>query len=335
MIILNNMGIQFTLFFVLLLCSAFFSSSETVLFSLSRIQIHKFRASKSSAAKSVVACVRQPRSWLATILFGNELVNVCFSIIGASIVNYYFAYGVMVQALIAVALITPVILIFGEIIPKNIAIRISPQLAPIMIVPLRIFYDIVKPFRFVMAKIADFFVVILGGHPEKAQPMIVEEEFRRLIDLGRREGVIVEEEREMIHNVFEFTDKVVSDIMTPIGGIFALPVNLPYKRMLDEIKAVQFSRIPLFESGIDNMIGVLHVRDLFGFHRKREQGGEQDIRSIVRDLLVVDSKKKIEELLNDFQQSRVHMAVVKSGARVVGLVTMGDVLAELFGEIEK
>jgi putative hemolysin len=326
---------QFTLFFILLLCSAFFSASETALFSLSRVQIHRLRASKSRAARSVVACVREPRPWLATILFGNELVNVCISIIGASIISFYFSYSVMVQTMIAVALITPVILIFGEILPKNIAIKISPQLAPIMIVPLRIFYDFIKPFRFVMTKIADFFVILLGGHPEKSRPMIVEEEFRRLIDLGRKEGVIVEEEREMIHKVFEFTDKIVADIMTPAGQIFALSANLPYQQMLSEIKATQFSRIPLYEGNLNNMIGILHVRDLFGFHRKREAGGEQDIRSIVRGLLIVDSNKKIEELLKDFQQSRLHMAVVKSGDRVIGLVTMGDVLAELFGEIEK
>jgi putative hemolysin len=326
---------KYFLFFVLLCCSAFFSASETTLFSLSRIQIHRFRTSKSKAAQQVVKCLRKPRKWLATILLGNELVNVCMSIIGASIVNHYFFYSIKTQTIIAVVIITPIVLLGGEIIPKNLAIRFSPTIAPIMVIPLSFFYRIVRPFRFVLAKVADAFVTWLGGHPEKAEPMIVEEEFRRLVDLGSREGVIVEEEREMIHKVFEFSDKVVSEIMTQAGHIFTLPIDLPYEQMLSEIKATLFSRIPLYEGEHENIIGILHVRDLFSFHRKRLSGGEQSIRSIIRTPLFVEPRKRLEELLKDFQQSGVHMAIVKEEGRIVGLVTMDDVLEELFGEIEK
>jgi len=329
------MAPKFLSCFLLLCCSAFFSASETVLFSLSRLQIHRFRASKSPAARRVVNCLRKPRKWLATILLGNELVNVCISIIGASIISHYFFYSVKVQMIIAVAIITPIVLLGGEIIPKNIAIRFSPRLAPIMVVPLGIFYRIVRPFRYLLTKIADDFVLMLGGRPEKIEPMIVEEEFRRLIDLGRREGVIVEEEREMIHNVFEFSDKVVSEIMMPAGQIFALPIDLPYERMLEEIKETLFSRIPIYEGNSDNIIGILHVRDLFTFHRRREQGGEKDIRTILRAPLFITADRKLEDLLHHFQESQVHMAIVKDDKGIMGIVTMDDVLEELFGEIEK
>ena len=326
---------QFTLFIILIFCSGFFSGSETVLFSLSRIQIQRFRSSKNHGAHMVVECIRQPRKWLATILLGNELVNVSISIIGAAIVNHFLVYDIKIQTLIAVVIITPIILFFGEIIPKNLAIRFSSQLAPIVIYPLSLFYRIVKPFRFVLSTVADKFVILFGGHPEKIEPMIMEEEFRRLVDLGRREGVIVEEEREMIHKVFEFTDKTVADIMTPAGQIFALPMDYPYDRMLSEIKATQFSRIPIFENELKNIVGILHVRDLFAFHRKRETGGEQDIRSILHKPLFVSSNKKLEELLRDFQKSRKHLALIKEGEEFQGLVTMDDVLEEIFGEMER
>ena len=329
------MAHKYFLFFFLLCCSAFFSASETVLFSLSRLQIHRFRTSKDKAAQAVVECLRKPRKWLATILFGNELVNVCMSILGASIINHYFYYSVKVQMIIAIVIITPIVLLGGEILPKNVAIRFSPTLAPLMVVPLGVFYKIVRPFRFLLTKVADSFVVLLGGKPEKAEPMIVEEEFRRLVDLGSREGLIVEEEREIIHKVFEFSDKVVSEIMTPAGQIFSLPIDLPYEQMLDEIKATLFSRIPLYEGEHENIIGILHVRDLFSFHRKRLSGGEQNIRSIIRAPLFVEPAKRIEELLRDFQQSGIHMAIVKEQAKVQGLVTMDNVLEELFGEMEK
>lgn len=329
------MASLFIAFFILLCCSAFFSASETVLFSLSRVQIHRFRTSKSTAAQKVVECLRKPRAWLATILLGNELVNVSMSIIGAAIINHYFFYDVQIQTLLAVAIITPVLLLLGEIIPKSAAIRFSPKLAPIMVVLLSVFHRLIKPLRVVLTWIADRFVILLGGKPEKAQPMIVEEEFRCLVDLGRREGVIVEEERVMIHKVFDFTDKIVSEIMTSGGRIFALPVDLPYEKMLAEIKETMFSRIPLFEGDHDNIIGVLHVRDLFAFHRKRQSGGDRDIRSIIREPLFVPPDKRLEDLLHDFQQSGVHMAIVKDSGKVVGVVTMDDVLEELFGRIEK
>lgn len=329
------MALKFISFFILLFCSAFFSASETVLFSLSRVQIHRFRTSKSAAAQKVVLCLRKPRAWLATILLGNELVNVSMSIIGAAIINHYFFYDVKIQTLIAVVIITPIVLVCGEIIPKNAVIRLSSKLAPIMVVPLAFFHSLAKPLRIVLTKIADVFVKLFGGHPEKVRPMIVEEEFRRLVDLGRREGVIVEEERVMIHKVFDFSDKVVSEIMTAGGQIFALPVDLPYEKMLAEIKETMFSRIPLFVGDHDNITGVLHVRDLFAFHRKRQSGGEQDIRPIIREPLFVPSNKRLEDLLHDFQQSGVHMAIVKDSGKVIGVVTMDDVLEELFGRIEK
>jgi CBS domain containing-hemolysin-like protein len=123
--------------------------------------------------------------------------------------------------------------------------------------------------------------------------------------------------------------------MTQAGHIFTLPIDLPYEQMLSEIKATLFSRIPLYEGEHENIIGILHVRDLFSFHRKRLSGGEQSIRSIIRTPLFVEPRKRLEELLKDFQQSGVHMAIVKEEGRIVGLVTMDDVLEELFGEIEK
>ena len=164
------MSHKFFLFFILLCCSAFFSASETVLFSLSRLQVHRFRTSKSRAAQKVVACLKKPRPWLATILLGNEFVNVCLSIIGASVISHYFFYSIKVQTIIAIVIITPVVLMGGEILPKNLAIRFSPKLAPIMVIPLGLFYKLVRPFRFVLASVADAFVLLLGGHPEKAEP---------------------------------------------------------------------------------------------------------------------------------------------------------------------
>jgi putative hemolysin len=329
------MQFSILLFFILLCCSAFFSSSETALFSLSRIQIHKFRSSKNRAAQAVVSCLRRPRHWLATILLGNELVNVLISIIGASIINHYFPYSMKWKTVMAILIVTPVVLIFGEILPKNLAIRHAPVFATLYIYPLGLFHKIVKPLRVFLTKFADRMVIFFGGHPEKLHPMVMEEEFRRLVDLGRQEGVIVEEEREMIHKVFDFTDKNIATIITPVEKIFSLSVERSYEDILEQLKNVHFSRVPIYEEDLSNIIGILHVRDLFLFHRKRQAGGAQSIRSILRRPIIISPERKLETLLQEFKRERVHMAIVKENGQVKGLVTMDDVLEEIFGEIEK
>ena len=156
------------------------------------------------------------------------------------------------------------------------------------------------------------------------------------MDLGRKEGAIEEEEREIIHKVFEFTDKRIGDIMTPVERIFMLPVDLPYDRLMEEIRCTQFSRVPFYDGDRANVIGVLHVRDLFSFDMKRGVDGGGDIRTLMRPMVVVDTNAPLENLLKEFQKGRAHMAIaIDEGGYIKGLVTMDDVLEEMFGEIEE
>lgn len=323
---------SYILFAVLLSASAFFSGSETAIFSLSRLQIHRFRASSKLAMRQVVECLREPRQTLVTILLGNEFVNVSMSIVGAAIISRHCEGSVERQTMIAVAIVTPIVLIFGEIIPKNIALRLSRQLAPVVVVPLRFFYIVVTPLRIVLTWIADGFIRLFGGAPEKAEPMIMEQEFRQLVDLGKAEGVIVEEEQELIHNVFEFTETVVEDIMTPAEQLFSLPVTLSYEELLTRLRQTTFSRIPMVEKDQKNIVGILHVRDLFTFDQQRMTGGQESIRSILHAPLFVEKRERIESLLKKFQESQIHMAIIRERGTIVGVVTMDDVLGELFGE---
>jgi putative hemolysin len=322
------------LFFILLGSSAFFSGSETALFSLSEL---KLRRSKLGARTSsaLFAFLKSPREMLVTILLGNELVNVSLSIVGAALISRTVRLSVEVETVAAVAIITPILLVWGEIIPKNVALRFADQLAPVIIWPLRFFSRLILPLRLVLTWIADRMVSLFGGKPESTAPIVMEEEYKRLIDLGRKEGVIVEEERELIHKVFEFTDKRVADIMTPAGELFSLSLGLPYEQVIEEIKSTQFSRVPFYREQPSNIVGVLHVRDLFAFHRRLKAGEELGFEELLRPPLFVDSSIPLETLLVEFQRSQMHMAIVrgKDGA-IHGIVTMHDVLEVLFGEME-
>ena len=323
------------LMLILLLCSAFFSGSETALFSLSGVQLHRYRSSRAGSAAKLVETLRQPRKMLVTILLGNELVNVSISIVGAALISRMLPGDIRGQTIAAVAVLTPIILVCGEIVPKNIAIRYAPQLAPIVIWPLHLFHKFVRPLREVLTWIADRVVKLFGGQPDKAEPMIMEQEFRRLVDLGRKEGVIDEEEREIIHNVFEFSDKVVAEIMTPAEELFALSVDLPFERALEEIRSVQYSRVPFYDGRRDRVIGILHVRDLFSLSRRRQAGAGMEVREILNPPLFIDPATPLEQLLREFQRTQQHMAIVRRpDGELRGVVTMDDVLEELFGEIE-
>lgn len=323
------------LLIILFLCSAFFSGSETALFSLSRVELHKFRESRSRSAKNLVKALKKPRQTLVTILLGNEFANISISIAGAAMINRLLQSSVESETLIAVATITPLVLVFGEIIPKNLSLRYAKQLSQMMIWPLKFFHDLITPIRVVLTWFADEMVRLFGGSAEAVDGMIMEQEYRRLIDLGRKEGVIVEKERELIHNVFEFSDKVVRHIMTNAERIFLLPIDLPYESLMDEIKSTQFSRVPFYDGDRSNIIGVLHVRDLLPFHRRRRGGEDVDMRDQLNPPLFVGPDTPLETLLREFQRTHVHMAIVRDGEAVRGLVTMDDVLEELFGEIEE
>ncbi|HPM40815.1 MAG TPA: hemolysin family protein [bacterium] len=322
-------------FIMLLGLSAFFSGSETALFSLSGVELHKFRLSRAGYAKKIFENLRYPRKILITILLGNELVNAAISIVGAAMVSMMLPLGVKGQTIAAVAIITPIILVFGEIIPKNVALGLAPQVAPVVIWPLHLFQTAVRPLRHAFTWVADRFVLFFGGSPEKSEPMIMEQEFRRMVDLGSKEGAIVEEEREIIHNVFDFTDKVVSDIMTPADRLYSLPVDMPYEQVIESIRGERFSRVPVHEGEPGRVVGILHVGDLFSLHRMRMAGRSAEVRDVLHEPLFIAPETPLESLMREFQRTQLHMAVVKNAdGSMAGVVTMDDVLEELFGEME-
>ncbi|MFH1654722.1 MAG: hemolysin family protein [Pseudomonadota bacterium] len=324
------------IFFLLLLCaSAYFSGTETVLFSLSRVQRRSYRTKKTLAAKKICEIFAKPREILVTILIGNEIANVALSVVGASILAFLIRGDVRMESAISILIITPLLLIFGEIMPKSIAINFARNLVPIVIFPLILFSKIVWPLRVVFTWVANRITHLFGGSSRKSSAAMMEDEFRRLVDLGKKEGALEEEERDLIHKVFDFSDKVVSNIMTPVNEIFSLPVNMPYNLMLKRIMEERFSRVPIYEGELNNIIGILHVRDLFAYEKQKDSGGLHDMKAWLHKSLFVEPNEPIEKLLRSFQMTHLHLALVKGENDILGIVTLDDVLEELFGKIQE
>lgn len=322
--------------FTLILLSAFFSCAETAFFSLTRAQISKFKRSKRGYAKNLVRLLQASRETLITILFCNEIVNGAITIVFASIIyDLMGPVGWKISTLISIAIAVPVILVFCDMVPKNVAIRFAPYLTPYLVYPLKFFLFVTYPVRIVLTKFANFMVKLFGGDPTQVRSMIFEEEFRQLVDLGFKEGVLEEGESELIHRIFEFGNKKVRDIMTPAGRMLRLPIDMPLEEIVKEFRATQFSRVPVFRKNPDDIIGTLHSRDVFKLYRGIQKGHIQEIAEIVRPIHIVGGNIAIESLLQDFQKMKVHMAVVKEKiGKVAGLVTMDDIFRLLFTPIE-
>lgn len=322
---------------MLLGLSAFFAGAETVFFSLNRSQLAQFKESKSALAKQLLHFLSKPKDILVTILFGNELTNIAISILVASLFYELFSdLDIKVLTFLSVGVGTFLVLVIGEIIPKSIGLLFAPLLAPVTALLLQPLYTLLKPFRFVLVKFADWFIRKTGGSAQKQTPLSLEEEFHHLLELSAKSGELEMEEKELIQKAITFKNKVVLHIMTPMREVSSLPIDMPYPKLLEEIKITQFSRIPIYEGTAQNVIGLLYVKDLFKFDRRFRENPELTIREILRPLLFVTKEERLEDLLQKIKETRIHMAiVVNPEKKPIGLVTLDDIVKELFGEFKE
>lgn len=330
---MNSVIYHLFLLMFLLLFSAFVSCAETAFFSLSRVELHRIKHAIDWPTRRLRALLRHPREILVTILMGNEVANVAISVVAADLV-YQIVPSAWQATLISVACVTPLILVLGEILPKNLAVHTAAQIAPMLALPLELFAILTRPFRAVLIRMAGGAVRLFGGDPTEVRAMIVEEEFRHLVDISGREGTISDSERELIHRVFDFSETRVKQVMTPAETMFRIPLAWSYERILEEVRAAQYSRVPVYQDHPDDIVGVLYVRDLFTVQGQRRRGLARELEEIVRPVLFVNKKTRVEEVLREFQLKKIHIAIVTDAAqKPVGVVTMDDILSALFGAV--
>ncbi|NIS60509.1 MAG: DUF21 domain-containing protein [Proteobacteria bacterium] len=310
---------------ILLCFSAFFSGSETALFSLNRLKVRHMATSSSSPRRLVGKMLSNPHRLLATILFGNMLVNVASSSLGENITSRLFSGGTAL--FVAVLAMTLLILLFGEIMPKIIAVEWPAQIAPWVVVPLNIFSMIISPARRSLRWITDLFV---GPMPHKPIPTqeATEEELKTALDIGYSEGAVHRLERDLIEKVISFGDKRVEQVMTPRMRMVNIGVNTPIDTALRFLKRKGYSRVSVYEGNEDTIVGVLHIKDFL------RQPKQESLRDYLRPVYFVPETKKIDDLFREFQSKRQHFAVAIDEYGVVsGVITLDDLLEEIVGKI--
>lgn len=296
--------------------------------SLSKIRIRHMVEDGVKGAKLVEKLTEDPNKLLGSILVGNNVVNIGASALATSVAMKAFdESGVG----IATAIMTILVLIFGEITPKSIAKQRSEGVALKVSGIVNIFVKTLRPFVAIFTFISSFILKLFGGDLNKDQPFITQEELKTMVDVGEEEGVLEEEEKEMIFNVFEFGDIQVKDVMVQRVDIVALGLDSTYDDVIDIIKEEQFSRIPVYNDSIDDIIGIMYVKDLILLNNK----DNFKVQDCIREAYYTFEFKKVTELFKEMKKSRNHMAVVLDEyGGTVGIVTIEDLLEEIVGEIE-
>jgi len=321
---------------LLVVCSAFFSMSETALTSVSRIKIKKFLGQGFFGAKALYDLRENPNKMLSTILVGNNLVNMGAASLATYIfINLFERRGLMSEsvAVTAAALtMTFLVLIFGEITPKTIAIRLSDRIA-LFVAPVISFLSLIfYPVIYVLDILCRPLIKLFGGDAVSKVPFVTEEELKMLLSVGHEEGVLEQEEKEMIHSIFEFGDTTAKAVMTPKPDMVCLEVSTPLKEAAARIIEAGHSRIPVYEGTVDNITGVLFAKDLIGIFA---MGKQADLRELLRPPLFVPESKKLDDLLRQMQSCHMHIAIiVDEYGGTAGIVSLEDLIEEIVGEIK-
>lgn len=306
---------------VLLVLSGFFSAAETALFSISKTKARHLAKSKGQAYQLIQQMKNDPHRLLTTILIGNNLVNVAAAAMATTVtLNFFPNYAVG----ITIGIMTFLILVFGEVLPKSIATRNNVLVAKIIIYPIYWLSVLLYP-----AVLFLNFIPKLAGKIKKT-PAVSEEELMTFVEMVEEEGQIKEEEKELIYKIFEFDDTNASEIMTPRADMFVIEADKELK--LDKILKSGFTRIPVIEDNIENVIGIINIKDIFLHQVTSEK--EIDIRKIMTKPYFVPENKKLDKLLHQFKKRKHHLAiVVDEHGGVAGLITLEDALEEIVGEI--
>jgi len=317
---------------LLFLASAFFSATETAFFALRRVDLLKWKREGNRVAAIIERMLERPSRLITSIFIGNELVNVSISSVTAALlIPVIGTHG----EIVALAVGTFGILILGDITPKCIVWPRAPSFALFAARPMHWFSRIVAPVRFLMEKMAEAILRLMGSRlSASGQRGVSEREFRALVDAGEQSGTIERAERELIHNIFEMTERRVGEIMTPLADVHMVPTDLPRGELLAQARRYRRSRIPVYEGTRQNVLGILYLREML--HGMTEGEPEDDWQGLVRPPFVVPTSKKLPLLLREFQKMKIHLAlVVDEFGEMVGIVTLEDLLEELFGEIRE
>ncbi|MDT8441642.1 MAG: CNNM domain-containing protein [Desulfuromonadales bacterium] len=312
---------------VLFVFSAFFSGSETALMAIDRLRVRYLAEKGRPGASRLEALLEKPESLLSAILIGNNLVNIMVSVFATALfIELFSGRGELMTILI----LTPILLIFAEILPKTLAANYPEPVSFAVLHPIRLVMWLLKPVIVVVGGLSRFFARLFRGDEER--PLISEDEIRSIIEFGEQSGVVHTEKRRMLHGIFDLGQMRVRDVMVPRTEVVGIEVDTPFSELVSLCATARHSRFPVYAGALDRVVGIIHSKDVLSYLDRPE---EFSLRTVARPPYFVPEAKPIESLLQAFRRKRLHLAVVVDEyGGVEGIVTLEDIVEEIVGEIQ-
>ncbi|MBU3155537.1 hemolysin family protein [Clostridium estertheticum] len=339
----SNIVVQLILIVILTLINAFFASAEMAIVSLNKNKIKHLAEEGNKKAILLSRLIEKPTKFLSTVQVGITFAGFFLSAYVATAItgklslilsNISVPYSEGVALVVITIGLAYITLVFGELFPKRIALQNSQAIAMFSVVPIMYISKIVTPFVSLLTVSTNILVKITGLGHESKEEKLSKEEIKSLIEVGQEHGVINETEKEMINNIIEFDDKLAREVMTPRTDIYMIDINDPITEYLDELLIERHSRVPVFEGDVDNIVGILHMKDFM--IEARKNGFENvNIKNILHSPYFVQENKNIDELFKELKSSKNHIAMlIDEYGGFSGVVTTEDITEEIMGNIE-
>ena len=310
---------------ILLVLSALFSASETALSLVNKVRLRSYADDGNKRAKMAIKLTDNFDKTLTTILIGNNVVNLASTTVATVMISTRFGAKYVP---VSTAVMTVLVIIFGEIIPKNIASEFSETVSMFISYPLYGLLTVLTPLVWLLIKLKNIVIKLCGGSNDS--PTMTEEELKYIIDEIEDEGVLDENESDLVKSALEFSDITISEILIPRVNISAVEIDQPLEEIKDVFITSHFSRLPVYEKTIDSIVGIIHEKNFFDMYLN----GRRNIREIIQKPLYIFELTPISDIMQQMQRAKTHMAVVVDQyGGTQGIVTMEDIIEELVGEI--
>lgn len=339
----NNILMQILLLICLTAVNAFFAAAEMAMVSVNKNKINMMAEDNNKKAKMLQRLLKEPTKFLSTIQVAITLSSFFASAsaatgiskpLGVLFLKLHIPYSTQISLIVVTIILSYFTLVFGELVPKRVALQKSEGISLAIVKPVNLFAKIASPFVKFLSVSTSIVLKLLGMHNEDLEERVSEEEIRSLIETGQENGVFNEYEKSMIESIFEFDDKLAREIMTSRTNVYAIDINEPVADYIDELLETRHSRIPVYDDEIDNIIGILYVKDFI--LEARKIGFEKvNIKSILHKPYFVPESKNIDELFKELQESKQYIAVlIDEYGGFSGIVTVEDLVEEVMGSID-
>ena len=339
----TNIIVQLLILAFLTLVNAFFAGAEMAIVSVNKNKINMLVEKRNKKAQLILKLLEEPTKFLSTIQVAITLSSFFASASAATgiseslavaLTSIHVPYAHQISFVGITILLSFFTLVFGELVPKRIALQKSEAMSMVAVKPIIFIATVASPFIKLLTLSTNIVLKIFGLKSENLEEEISKEEIKSLVEQGKEQGVFNKIEQDMINSIFEFDDKLAREIMTPRINVFAIDISEPLESYIDDLFRVTFSRIPLYDEEFDNIIGVLYIKDYY--REARKVGYENvDIRSILHPAYLVPESKNIDELFREMQHQKKYFTIlINEYGEVAGIVSIEDLVEEIMGDIE-